>query len=342
MCSLISLLAFTTIHGFLFPVNVPLRADDGHRKMLDPVDPVRLQPHCRSGRLDGSGPRHDSSRRTRISRRARAAPRHMCAPPPPNETCGFGDRLMSNRCRLREGKTRHSSPTCRTERRVILPDPRVMELEVAGSTVRLKYTTGVAHRMISSVALGARPLGPLGAAPSDRGCQTGAASPWEIAVLVVSLPAKARARMNISNSWAPRASSSTSVIRRVIYVVTGVGRRCRAASVPDILVELGGRDKSRVGALIELRIGTAGDLVRPMDDAVNGPLRAPEELRDGVCGEMGGDLGDEVKRRFLHGTAQHPTHRGTVLVLELGDRPRGECPVDEPAQAGVLRGVRRR
>ena len=50
-----------------------------------------------------SGSRSNSSLNiTRISRRARLAPRQKCGPPPPYPKCAFGDRVMSKRVRIGE------------------------------------------------------------------------------------------------------------------------------------------------------------------------------------------------------------------------------------------------
>ena len=83
-----------------------------------------------------------------------------------------------------------------------------MQLDVT-RPVRLKYTTGVAHRMISSAAEFNELVGMRAQARHLGRVLHRASIPCEIAVRVVSFPATASARMNISNSCAPSTSSST-------------------------------------------------------------------------------------------------------------------------------------
>ena len=136
------------------------RRGEGHREVLDPVDEVRPQaPHRparrRSGRRSSSW-----SNITRISMRARLAPRQKWGPPPPKATWGLGSRPMSKPSGSANTVSSRLAEMCQN---TTLSPSAIFWSPMTTSAVawRRKCITGDTKRSISSTADGQqRPVGP--------------------------------------------------------------------------------------------------------------------------------------------------------------------------------------
>ena len=205
---------------------------------------------------------------------------------------------------------------------------------------------GVAQRRISSTAVGIRARSARSRS-SSSGFSISALTPWEMAVLVVSFPAKTRIWKKLQYSGSVRCSPSTSAWTSSVSRSSRGWSRRSLPILPAVLEERVRRGTAERQELERGRVAVRGriqrlpgrsldEVVGELDHERSVLLRYPENAHDHVDGKGRRDRRDEVALALGDQPIQQARGDLTCGLLVLRNLAGGEGGADEPAEARVV------